>query len=189
MTLTQFITFLFIAIGLSFDSFAVSVSCGLMKQEIKFRQALLVASPLAISQAIFPVFGWFLGTKINGLIASVDHWIAFGLLSIIGVKMIAEGLKPEGMLKSFNPFNLRVLIGLSIATSIDALVVGFSFGLLEVHILFPVVVIGVVTFIATMLGMLLGKKIPSKRSRQSIILGGIILTAMGSKILIEHIWF
>jgi len=160
-----------------------------MKQEIKFKQAALVAGSLAFFQAFFPIIGWFFGTKINNLIASVDHWIAFGLLTIIGIKMIIEGVKPEGLLKSFNPFNLRVLIALSIATSIDALVVGFSFGLLEVHILFPAIVIGGVTFIAAMLGMLFGKNIPAKRSHQSIILGGIILTAMGVKIIAEHIWF
>jgi putative Mn2+ efflux pump MntP len=189
MTITQFITFLLIGIGLSFDSFAVSVSCGLMKQEIKFRQATLVAGSLAFFQALFPVIGWFLGTKINNVIASIDHWIAFGLLAIIGVKMIIEGVKPEGMLKSFNPFNLRVLIGLSVATSIDALVVGLSFGFLDVPILFPMIVIGGVTFIASMLGMLFGKSIPAKRSHQSLILGGIILTAMGVKIIAEHLWF
>jgi manganese efflux pump family protein len=189
MTITQFITFFLIGIGLSFDSFAVSVSCGLMKQEIRFKQAVLVAGSLAIFQALFPVIGWFLGTKINSLIASVDHWIAFGLLAVIGLKMIIEGVKPEGMLKSFNPFNLRVLIGLSVATSIDALVVGLSFGFLDVPILFPVIVIGGVTFIASMLGMLFGKNVPAKRSHQSLILGGVILTAMGIKIIAAHLWF
>lgn len=189
MTFTQFITFLLIGIGLSFDSFAVSVSCGLMKQEIKFKQAALVAGFLAFFQALFPIIGWFFGTKINSLIASVDHWIAFGLLAIIGVKMIIEGVKPEGILKNFNPFNLRVLIGLSIATSIDALVVGLSFGFLDIPILFPVLVIGAVTFIAAMLGMLFGKNVPAKRSHKLIILGGIILIAIGIKTLVEHFWF
>lgn len=189
MTFTQLITYLLIGIGLSFDSFAVSVSCGLMKQEIKFRQAVFVAGSLAIFQAFFPVVGWFLGSKINNTIASFDHWIAFGLLTLIGVKMIIEGAKSEGMLKTFNPFDIRVLIGLSIATSIDALVVGFSFGFLDITILYPVIIIGGVTFIASMLGMLFGKNIPAKRSHQSIILGGIILTAMGIKIIAEHLWF
>jgi putative Mn2+ efflux pump MntP len=127
--------------------------------------------------------------KFNDLIVSIDHWIAFGLLAIIGIKMIVEGVKPEGMLKSFNPFNLRVLLGLSVATSIDALVVGLSFGFLDLPILFPVIVIAGVTFIASMLGMLFGKNVPAKRSHQSIILGGIILITMGFKILFEHFWF
>ena len=189
MTYTHFITFLLIGIGLSFDSFAVSVSCGLMRQEIKFKQAVFVASSLAFFQALFPVIGWVLGTKFNALIGTVDHWIAFGLLLITGIKMIIEGVKPEGKLNNFNPFKLRVLISLSVATSIDALVVGLSFGFLELPILFPVIVIGGVTFIASMLGMLFGKNVPAKRSHQSIILGGIILIAMGLKVIIEHIWF
>lgn len=189
MTFTHFITFLLIGIGLSFDSFAVSVSCGLMRQEIKFKQAVFVAGSLAFFQASFPIIGWFLGKKFNTFIEAVDHWIAFGLLAIIGLKMIIEGVKPKGIFKSFDPFNLRVLLGLSVATSIDALVVGLSFGLLDLPILFPVIVIGGVTFIASMLGMLFGKNVPAKRSHQSIILGGIILIAMGIKILVEHIWF
>lgn len=188
MTFTQLITFLFIGVGLSFDSFAVSVSCGLMKREIKFLQAAVVAGSLAFFQAIFPVFGWLIGSSLKTLIVSVDHWIAFGLLSFIGARMIIEGIKPDGSLKSFNPFHLRVLIGLSVATSIDALVVGLSFGFLNLPIFFPVIIIGGVTFIASMLGMLFGKSIPAKRSHQAIILGGIILITIGIKILIEHLW-
>jgi putative Mn2+ efflux pump MntP len=188
MTFTHFITFLLIGIGLSFDSFAVSVSCGLMRQEIKFKQAVIVAGTLSLFQAIFPLIGWYLGIKFNSLIQSIDHWIAFALLAIIGIKMIVEGVKPGGVLKSFNPFNLRVLLGLSVATSIDALVVGLSFGFLDLPILFPAIVIGGVTFIASMLGMLFGKNVPAKRSRQSIIIGGMILMTMGFKILIEHLW-
>lgn len=186
MSFTHFITFLFIGVGLSFDSFAVSVSCGLMKQEIRFKQAVPIAFSLAFFQAAFPVIGWFAGNTIQDLIHSVDHWIAFGLLAFIGIKMILEGMRNNGPLQNFNPFRKRVIIGLSIATSIDALVVGLSFGFLEIPILFPVLIIGVITFIASMLGMLFGKKVPARRSKQSLILGGIILFGMGVKILLEH---
>lgn len=186
MSFTYFITFLFIGFGLSFDSFAVSVSCGLMKQEIRFKQALPIAFSLAFFQAVFPLIGWFAGKTLHNLIQSVDHWIAFGLLALIGVKMIVEGFKPNGTLQNFNPFRKRVILSLSIATSIDALVVGLSFGFLETPILFPVLIIGAITFIASMLGMLFGKNIPAKRSKQSLILGGIILFGMGVKILVEH---
>ncbi len=186
MTTNQFITFILLGIGLSFDSFAVSISCGLMKREIRFSQAAIVASSLAFFQAVFPVIGWFIGGAIQNVIASVDHWIAFGLLSFIGGKMIYEGTQKEEI-KSFNPFKVSVLIGLSIATSIDALVVGLSFGFLEMPILFPVLIIGVVTFIAAMLGMLFGKYIPAKRSQQSLIVGGIILILIGVKVLYEHL--
>ncbi|WP_346856362.1 manganese efflux pump MntP family protein [uncultured Draconibacterium sp.] len=189
MTLTQLITYILIGIGLSFDSFAVSVSCGLMKREIKFSQAAVVAGSLAFFQALFPVLGWFIGEAVKDLISSLDHWIALGLLSFIGIKMIVEGTKENGSLTNFNPFKLSMLIGLSIATSIDALVVGLSFGFLDMPILFPVLVIGFVTFVASMLGMLFGKNISAKRSHQSLILGGIILISIGLKILVEHLWF
>ncbi len=189
MTAEQLITFLLIGIGLSFDSFAVSVSCGLMKREIRFEQAILIAGSLAFFQAAFPVLGWFIGSTVKNLIASLDHWIAFVLLAFIGGKMIFEGTKKEGILTNFDPFKFSVLIGLSIATSIDALVVGLSFGFLNLPILFPVIVIGAVTFIASMLGMFFGKQVPAKRSRQSLILGGIILISIGIKILVEHLWF
>ncbi|MCY1721245.1 manganese efflux pump MntP family protein [Prolixibacteraceae bacterium Z1-6] len=189
MTITQLITFVFLGIGLSFDSFAVSVSCGLMRREIKFGQAAIVAGFLAFFQALFPVLGWFIGEIVKDLISSFDHWIAFGLLAFIGGKMIVEGVKKDGSLTNFNPFRLRVLIGLSIATSIDALAVGLSFGFLDMPILFPVAIIGFVTFVASMLGMLFGKNISAKRSHQSLILGGTILIAIGIKILAEHLWF
>ncbi len=189
MNFEQLIIFLLIGVGLSFDSFAVSVSCGLMKREIKFVQATLVAGLLAFFQALFPVIGWLIGSSVKNLIATIDHWIAFGLLVFIGVRMIIEGIRPDGKLNRFNPFEFKILIGLSIATSIDALVVGLSFGFLDMPILFPVIVIGTVTFIMAMLGMLFGKNIPAKRSHQSLIIGGIILALIGVKILVEHLWF
>lgn len=189
MTFEQLIIFLLIGIGLSFDSFAVSVSCGLMRREIRFEQAVFVAASLAFFQAFFPVIGWIIGSTVKELIVSFDHWIAFGLLAFIGIKMIIEGIKPNGTLQNFDPFKWKVLIGLSVATSIDALVVGVSFGFLALPIWFPVIIIGGVTFIASMLGMLFGKNIPAKRSKQSLILGGLILSLIGIKILVEHLFF
>lgn len=188
MSLAELLTFLLIGIGLSFDSFAVSVSCGLMKREIQFLQASVVAGSLAFFQGLFPVLGWFIGSSVKNIVTSVDHWIAFLLLAFIGIKMIVEGKSENGKLSNFDPFNLKVLIGLSIATSIDALVVGVSFGFLNMPILFAVIIIALVTYIASMLGMLFGKYIPAKRSRQSLIIGGAILILIGIKILIEHIY-
>jgi len=121
------------------------------------------------------------------MIASFDHWIAFVLLLAVGIKMIFEGLKEQKKPANFNPLKPLIIFGLSVATSIDALVVGLSYGFLETKIFLPVLIIGLVTFVASMLGMLFGKNIPEKRSRQSIILGGIILIAIGAKILIEHL--
>jgi putative Mn2+ efflux pump MntP len=188
MTLDQLITFLLIGIGLSFDSFAVSVSCGLMRQEIRFKQAIIVAASLAFFQGTFPVIGWLFGEVVREYISAIDHWVAFVLFVLIGGKMFLEGKKENGSLTNFNPFKLSVLLGLSIATSIDALVVGLSFGFLDLPILFPVLVIGFVTFVASMLGMLFGKNISAKRSHQSLMIGGLILVAMGVKILLEGLW-
>jgi manganese efflux pump family protein len=189
MGIDETITFFLIAIGLSFDSFAVSVSCGLMRREILFFQAVPIAFSLALFQGLFPVAGWFAGHTLHSLIHFIDHWIAFILLASIGIKMIIEGRKEDGSFSKADPFKFKVIIGLSVATSIDALVVGFSFGFLETPVIMPAVIIGSVTFIASMLGMLFGKNIPAKRSRQTLIIGGILLTAVGAKILAEHLWF
>ena len=189
MTIAYFITFLLIGIGLSFDSFAVSVSVGLMKPEVRFFKACKVAFSLAFFQAVFPLFGWYIGSVIEEVIKTLDHWIAFGLLMFIGIRMIIEGKNDGGIIKNLDPFKPRVLISLSVATSIDAFVIGITFGFLELPIYFPMVVIFAVTFVASMLGLLFGKNIPARRSHQSLILGGIILILIGVKVLVEHLWF
>ena len=188
MTIEQFITFLLIGIGLSFDSFAVSVSVGLLKPDIRFTKACRVAFSLAFFQAMFPLLGWYIGSAIEEIIESVDHWIAFGLLLFIGVRMIVEGKNDGRTLKNLDPFKPRILISLSVATSIDAFVIGITFGFLELPIYFPMAVIGGVTFVVSMLGLLFGKNISIKKSHQSLIVGGIILILIGAKILAEHLW-
>jgi putative Mn2+ efflux pump MntP len=187
VTFTQFITFFLIGVGLCFDTFAVSVSFGLVKKEIRFMQASRIAIILAFFQALFPVAGWFIGMSVKNFLSSFDHWIAFGLLFMIGVRMIYEGLRGEEERKEFNPMKMGVLLGIAVATSIDALVVGLSFGFLDTNIMVPALIIGMVTFLASMLGMLFGKKIPGKTSQRSVIIGGILLILIGVKILIEHL--
>ncbi len=185
--MTDFLTLFLIAAGLSFDSFAVSVSCGIMKREIIFYQALIVAGSLAFFQALFPLIGWFIGKTIHTRLDTVDHWIAFFLLSAIGTRMIIEGVRKKETVTPFNPLKWKVLTGISVATSIDALAVGLGFGFLETNMFFPVIIIGSVTFFAAMLGMLFGKNISGEKSHRSIIIGGIILIAIGLKIVIEHL--
>lgn len=185
----ELVSIFLIALGLSVDSFAASVCSGLAIKEIRFFQAVKIAFFLALFQGGMPVIGWFIGWEINELIKEFDHWIAFILLAGLGSKMIYESLTNHEEDSSFNPLKLSVLLGISVATSIDALVVGFSMALIDVFIWWPAVIIGIVTFIASMLGMLLGKKIGSQTSKRFEVLGGIVLILIGLRILIEHLFF
>lgn len=181
------ITIFLIAIGLSFDTFAVSISTGLVIKQIKFKQALKIAFVLAFLQTLMPFIGWFAGKQIFSLIKSFDHWLAFILLSILGVKMIFESFKKEEEKKNFNPLKLSVLLGMGIATSIDALVVGVSFAFIRTNIWLAIAIIGFITFLVAMLGMLFGKNVGNKFGKRFEILGGLILISIGVKILISHI--
>jgi putative Mn2+ efflux pump MntP len=185
----EILTVFLLAVGLSFDSFAVSVCSGLNLPQIRFLQAAKIAIFLAIFQAFMPLIGWLVGNSIKSLIEPVDHWIAFGLLSLIGGKMIIESFISSEVREIKNPLHIRVILVLSLATSIDALAVGFSFSTLLDKILIAVFIIGAVTFIASMLGILLGKKTGPKINRFAELLGGLILVLIGSKILIEHLFF
>ena len=185
----ELVSIFLIAAGLSVDSFAASVCSGLAIKSIRFLQAVKIAFFLALFQGGMPVIGWFIGWEINELIKDFDHWIAFVLLAGLGSKMIYESLTNHEEDSSFNPLKLSVLLGISVATSIDALVIGFSMALIDVVIWWPAIIIGTVTFMAAMLGMLLGKKIGNQTSKRFEIIGGIILILIGLRILIEHLFF
>lgn len=182
----EFLTVFLLAIGLSFDSFAVSVCSGLNLPHIRFFQAAKIAIFLALFQAVMPLIGWLVGNSVKSVIEPVDHWIAFGLLSLIGGKMIIESFIDSDAREIKNPLDIKVILTLSVATSIDALAVGFSFATLLSKILIAVFIIGLVTFIASMLGILLGKKTGPAINRYAEVLGGLILLFIGAKILIEH---
>lgn len=180
------IEILLIAIGLSFDTFAVSVSTGLIESRIKFWQGVKIALILAVFQGFMPFVGWLGGNQVEKLIREFDHWIAFGLLFGLGLKMIIESFKVPDE-KKFNPFLLTVVIGMAIATSIDALVVGVSMAFVELNIYLAVILIGAVTFLTAMIGMLLGKNVTGKFGDKIEIIGGLILIGIGLKILITHL--
>jgi putative Mn2+ efflux pump MntP len=184
----EILTIFLIAIGLSFDTFAVSISSGLVLRKIDFFNATKIAITLALFQAAMPVIGWLAGSGIKNYAESVDHWIAFGILALLGGKMIYESFNADPEDRSFNPLDIRVLIGMAIATSIDALIVGFSFALLNYKIVISIGIIGVVTYIVAMLGMLFGKKIGAQMGRRMEILGGVMLILIGLKILFEHLY-
>lgn len=184
----NFLTLLLIAIGLSFDSFAVSVCSGLSmcRKSIRFLDTFKIAFFLAIFQAFMPVIGWYLGSTVKGYIDHVDHWIAFGLLSILGIKMILEGRKVKGK-RIKNPTRLRILIPMSLATSIDALAVGITFAFLVESMLVPALVIGFVTLTLAFLGLYMGRKLGVKLAGKAEVFGGIILIGIGLKIVLEHL--
>jgi putative Mn2+ efflux pump MntP len=167
------------------DAFAVSVSCGICGRPRKWKFIVRVGLFFGIFQAVMPVLGWLAGSGLKRLISSVDHWIAFGLLCLIGVKMIYESFTLVE--KRFDPRKTRVLFLLAVATSIDALAVGVGFGLLGSGIVVPALVIGSITFCISCLGVWLGDKVGTVFEKRVEVVGGLILIGIGAKILLEHL--
>ena len=153
----DFFSILAIAIGLSFDTFAVSLSYGVIRSSILFREAIKIAIVLAVFQGGLTVAGYFLGSMISNALKATDHWIALGLLAFLGIKMIIEGLKKNKEDKEKNFSSTIVLFTVAIGTSIDAFAVGISFALLDVKIWESGTLIGAVTFIASMTAIRIGK--------------------------------
>lgn len=182
------ITVLIIAIGLSMDSFAVSIANGIALKNLSIKESIIIASSLAIFQAGMPLLGWLAGIGFEKYIKEIDHWTAFLLLTIIGAKMLYEAIVDSDHEK-IKELKLSSLIAQSIATSIDAFAVGISFAFLNSPITFPVITIGVVTFAFSMLGLKIGKICGSKLGKGVEFFGGIVLIGIGIKILIEHIYF
>jgi len=181
---------LLIATGLSMDSFAVSVASGTLIKQSKLKNAARIAFVLAFFQGLMPVLGWFAGKEATQYICDYDHWAAFALLTLISGKMLYEALKTdENNKKNFNPLKITVLIGLGIATSIDALIVGVSLAFVGVDILLPALIIGLVTFIFSFSGVWFSLWISKRINNKIEILGSIVLFAIGLKILLEHTIF
>ncbi len=175
-----------LGIGLSFDTFAVSVSTGLISKSIRFWQGVRVAIIMAFCQAIMPLLGWCAGKQVVQYISSFDHWIAFGLLTLIAGKMIIEAFEDDEEEKR-NPLLFKVILLMGIATSMDALAVGVSLACVNIEIIKPVIIIGIITFLASMVGMLIGKNASGKLGKKVEIIGALILFGIGVKILIEHL--
>jgi putative Mn2+ efflux pump MntP len=180
------VAILFIAIGLAMDALAVSITSGMTIKQQKMNHALRIGLFFGGFQALMPLIGWLAGLSLRSLISGVDHWIAFGLLSLIGCKMIYESTKirDDKEIRSLSGF---VLLWLSIATSIDALAIGLSFAFLNIAIATPILIIGVVTFVLSFLGVLVGTRLGHFFGSKMEILGGLILIGIGTKILIEHL--
>ena len=180
-------TILAIALGLSFDTFAVSLSLGVVRNRILFWQAVEVAVLLAFVQGGLTVAGYFLGSIISESLKATDHWVALLLLSFLGVKMILEGRKQSEDTNDTRDFSNRfVLLTIAVGTSIDAFAVGISFAILSVRIWISGVLIGFVTFLASMTAIRIGKSAGEKLGNKVEIIGGLILIAIGIKIFLEH---
>ncbi len=175
-----------IAVGLSMDAFAVSVCKGLSLNELRPRHALLVGAYFGGFQALMPLIGWALGSRFEHAIQSVDHWIAFFLLALIGVSMIREAGKSEEL---NGDLGFRTMLLLAIATSIDALAVGITFAFLQVRILPAVSLIGSTTFLLSAIGVYIGRAFGLRYKAKAETAGGIILILIGLKILLEHLGF
>lgn len=179
-------TIVLIAVGLAMDAFAVSVARGMTANKDRLKQAMILASLFGGFQALMPLIGWLAGLSFSDLIMGIDHWIAFGLLSFIGAKMIYDAVKggeeSEGV-----ELTWFLALTLAVATSIDALMVGLSFAFLETSILVPIVVIGLVTFALCFLGFMFGSSLGKFFGGKIRIVGGAILILIGFRILVEHL--
>lgn len=182
-----FLEILAIAVGVSMDAFAVSVCKGLSVRTLRPKHSLSVGLWFGSFQALMPLIGYFVGIYFSDLLTSVDHWIAFVLMAIIGVNMVMEARSDEQ--DDICPdFSFRTMLALAIATSIDALAVGVSFAFLNVDIWLSVLLIGVTTCLFSMVGVKIGNAFGSRFKSTAELLGGIILIFMGVKILVEHIF-
>ncbi len=178
---------LLIAVGLSMDAFAVSVCKGLSTRHLKATHYLLIGLWFGGFQALMPAIGYLLGSTFEQYIVSIDHWVAFFLLGIIGANMIKEALSDEEETTDAS-FSVKSMLILAVATSIDALAVGITFALLpDVHILTAISSIGIVTFLLSAVGLRVGNVFGLRYKAKAEIVGGVVLILMGLKILLEHL--
>ena len=199
----DFVTLIGIAVALSMDAFSVSICKGLATKMFSLKTALLCGLWFGGFQALMPVIGYILGAQFEHFITNIDHWIAFGLLLIIGVNMIREAFEEETTSQQDNETTseksksvsesvcgctgFKTMLGLAVATSIDALAVGVTFAFLKVNVWFSVMVIGITTFIFSFAGVKIGNIFGSRYSKAAEITGGVILILLGVKILVEHL--
>jgi manganese efflux pump family protein len=180
------VTIIILAVGLGVDAFSVAIGIGAANDKKSWIPILRLSAAFGIFQFVMPIIGWLAGLSVVEIIASFDHWIAFALLALVGGKMIHEGFEKESDEKKADQTRGWPLLLLSIATSIDALAVGFSFSVLKNPILFPAVIIGIVCFVMTTIGMIFGKMLAKIFGKKVEIFGGLVLIAIGIKILIDH---
>ena len=179
-----------IAVGLSMDAFAVAICKGLCMKKCTWGKGAIVGGYFGVFQGGMPLIGYFLGVQFKEMITSIDHWIAFVLLTLIGANMVKEALTDDGeeMCKvDGDELAVKEMLGLAVATSIDALAVGVTFAFLQVQIVPAVSFIGITTFLISMAGVKIGNIFGTKYRTKAEFAGGVILILMGLKILLEHL--
>ena len=180
------LTIVLIAAGLAMDAFSVSIAKGIVIKYQRQKTALLLGSFFGGFQMLMPVIGWLAGTSLKTVVVGLDHWIAFGLLMFIGSKMIYDSIRKEDGEKE-ESLRLHSLMVLAVATSIDALMIGLSFAFLQTQILVPILAIGLITFLLSLAGFFFGCGLERIFGNKIKIVGGLILLAIGMRILLEHL--
>ena len=179
---------IFIAVGLAMDAFAVSMGVGTTEHSNEKRPRIRLAFHFGVFQMGMVVLGWLAGSTISNLIQSFDHWLAFGLLAFVGINMIRSGGSPERSAYTQDPCSGSFMVVLSVATSIDALAVGLSMAMIQSPILTPSIIIGVITFGLSLLGLGAGSQLGHKFGKRMEIFGGILLNGIGLRILLTHLF-
>lgn len=182
------IELLVLALGLSMDAFAVSICKGLSVPKLQAKHCLICGVYFGGFQALMPLIGWALGIRFQSMITNIDHWIAFVLLAVIGANMIKESFSKEEECPDAS-FGFKTMLTLAVATSIDALAVGVTFAFLDVSIVPAVLLIGATTFVCSTVGVKIGNVFGNRFQSKAEFLGGLVLIAIGLKILIEHLFF
>ena len=189
--MVMFFTLLLMGAGLSMDAFAVSICKGLSMRKVNKKQSLVIGLFFGGFQALMPFIGWLLGSRFEQYITSIDHWIAFILLGFIGGKMVVEAIREKDeaveVRKMDPPLDLKEMFILAIATSIDALAVGITFAFLQVPIVEAISIIGITTFVISVIGVYVGNFFGNRYKKKAELAGGIILILIGLKILLEHL--
>lgn len=183
----DFLTLFGISIALSMDAFSVSICKGLATKNFSIKTAIICGIWFGGFQALMPLIGFCLGAQFERLIVNIDHWIAFGLLLLIGANMIREAVAEKESDNNDSTTGARTMFLLAVATSIDALAVGVSFACLQVNIWISILIIGATTFIFSFGGVAIGNFFGSRYSKPAEITGGVILILIGTKILLEHL--
>ena len=182
----RIIEILLTSVGLAMDAFAVSVCKGLSLKKFNVKKGLIVGLYFGLFQGLMPLIGYLLGSFFESIIVSIDHWVAFVLLGIIGINMIKEAISEECECVN-DKVDFKTMLPLAIATSIDALAIGITMAFLKVNIIIAVLSIGIITFVLSFIGVWIGNKFGNKYEKKAQIFGGIVLIFLGIKILLEHL--